>query len=496
MDIIGIFKRNKYLAESLFISLVFFLPFMMNNLPYNDDYYKSMWGQSHFVEDGRPVAEFIVRVFSLFSTTLNDVSPLTWIISFLVLGTSCYTANKRINGQSSFMLALSSLFIFCSPNYIDNSMYKYDVLTMSVSLSIAILSATVFIRSLPSFLLVLAGNLLYLCTYQLSLSSYIIIAILFFSVRATRDVNIASSLYDLILKGLALLSSYVIYALIKPLMDVSKYAAEMGEMVALKHLPEHVFGSVEKYVNLLISLYDTPSLVSISLSSFLAIAFLVCTTGLVIRNNAGNFIKVASCAILLIAIPFSLFMTFAPLAMLKRQPDTLRMFVGVGSYVYMCMTLSWYLLKEFRYIKYFIVALMLSPLAYTISITYAVNNAYKSQYDLSNGVSLSVVHSINNLDVNSIKEIKYTTSNGPLAYETDRLRNDHPFTKKFIRDGFTAIPHWAGYVYQSKIKVGEWFNSDQTKEACGGIKIADGVNYDMYKTKDIIYVDMTKSRCK
>ena len=489
-------SNNRYLTHTLIASLVFFLPFIINNLPYNDDYYKSLWGQSHFIEDGRPIAEFIIRSFSSFSHALNNISPLTWVISSALLGGSCYLSCKRIHGNKSFILFLSSLIIFISPNYIDNSMYSYDVMTMSLSLSVAILSATVLINSMRTFCIVLIGNIIYFCTYQLSVSAFVIISMLFFAVNISNKKIRHVYLQDVALKAISLITSYFIYSTLKPAMRISKYARDMGEVVSISDMPTHIYVGATKYIKKILSLYDTPSITAISIAFFLSFVYVSCASFRIIKSNDSNLIKLTSCLALFLVMPCSLFVVFAPLAMLSRQPDTLRMIIGLGSFVYLCISLSWYLFKDHAVLRNVSTIITLTILGYTLSITYAVNNAYKAQYVLSNGISLSVLSSISTINAGDIKEINYTVNGGPLAYETERLRNDYPFTIQILKDGFTALPHWAGYTYQSHIKVGEWFSKSQTSDACGGFSIVKGVNYDIYRKDDIIYVDLTKSKCK
>lgn len=488
--------KNSNFPQVLMVSLVFFLPFMINNLPYNDDYYKSLWGQSHFIEDGRPFAELVIRSFSFFSHTINNISPLTWIISSILLGSSCYFVCKRTHGNKSFILFFASLLIFISPNYIDNSMYRYDVLTMSLSLSVAIISATVLINNTRSLFIVLFGNFVYFCTYQLSVSAFVIISMLFFVVNISNDKDKKPYLLDLLLKAVSLIASYLVYNAVKPLMHISKYAREMGEMANISDMPGHLYGSAFGYINRILGLYDTPSILAIAIAFSLSFVYVFIICLKIIKTKDVFIIKLFSCLALILIMPCSLFFIFSPIAMLKRQPDTLRMMIGLGSFIYLCISLSWYLLKDYKVLKHTSTAITIILLVYTLSVTYAVNNAYKAQYILSNGISLNVLSSIGTADAGDIKEINYTVTGGPLAYETERVRNDHPFTKQILKDGFTALPHWAGYTYQSSIKVGEWFSKSQTSDACGGFSIVKGVNYDIYRKDDIIYVDLTKSKCK
>ena len=130
-----------------------------------------------------------------------------------------------------------------------------------------------------------------------------------------------------------------------------------------------------------------------------------------------------------------------------------------------------------------------------ISKSYIINNAYSAQHNFSNGISVGVLNSLSTAGIDDISEIKYTT-HGPVAYETERVMKDYPFTKKLLRGGFVAIPHWAGYEHQAKIKVGEWVTDNQTKDACSGTSIAKHINYDIYINNKIAFVDLTKSRCK
>lgn len=487
-------QRPALVYAPYIVATLFFLPFILNNSAFNDDFYKQLWGQSHFMQDGRPVAEVVLRIFSLSHFSVDNVAPLTWILSIFLLGWACTYLSSKLNGDKNTTPLLFSSLIFCTPAFIENAFFKFDNLTMSIALVFSVIASCIKIKNKGSFVLTCVLCLGFLCSYQLAMTSYIILSILMFVTEGLKGTDEKMNLRHLILKAFALAVAFAIYTTLKPLMPISKYAMEQGAISAPEEIISNIIPGIIKYTSLLFSIYDELSLFSLTI---LAIIPVISLSLHVIKRLKGKqfFCVYVSCLIMAISVPLSFIMIFAPLVILKSQPDYLRLLIGLGAFVYMIAFLSYLSVASIRYARTTVLILALIPVVDTISKSYLINNAYSAQHSLTDGISIGVLNSLSASGTDDIAEIKYTT-HGPVSYEAERVMNDYPFTRKLLRGGYVAIPHWAGYEHQSKIKVGEWVTDKQNKEACFGVQIAKHLNYDIYVQNRIAFVDLTKERCK
>ncbi|ENF7816154.1 glucosyltransferase domain-containing protein [Enterobacter soli] len=474
-------------------AILFFLPFILNNAAFNDDFYKQLWGESHFMQDGRPVAEVVLRIFSLSNFSVDNVAPLTWIVSIILLGWVCTFLGNKLHAGNNTILIFSSL-IFCTPAFIENAFFKFDNLTMSIAISFSVIASCIKIKSWGSFSLVCALCLGFLCSYQLAMTAYIILSILMFVNECMRGEDDRGNLLDILLKAISLAVAFMVYAALKSLMPISKYAMDQGSISAPVDILSIITPGFVKYTSLLLSIYDVLSLVAIAalaVISFLSVSLYALKK---IRSNKSIY-AYASALVMTISVPLSFIMIFAPLMILKSQPDYLRLLIGLGAFVFMIAYFSYLSASENRYAKVAVLTLALIPAVDAISKSYIINNAYAAQHSLTDGISIGVLNSLSSSGIDRVDEIKYTT-HGPVSYETERVMKDYPFTRKILRGGYVAIPHWAGYEHQSKIKVGEWVTDKQNKDACTGLQIARHLNYDVYVQNKIAFVDLTKERCK
>ncbi|MCR1317367.1 glucosyltransferase domain-containing protein [Enterobacter soli] len=474
--------------------LPFFLPFILNNYAFNDDFYKQLWGQSHFMQDGRPIAEVVLRIFSFSHFSVDNVAPLTWMLSITLLGWVCTYLSSKLNISGEKPQFLFTALVFCTPAFIENAFFKYDNLTMSIALALSVIASSIIVKNRRSFSLVYLLCLGFLCSYQLAMTSFIILSLLMFIFKEIKEGNQKGGLWELIFKAIALTVAFATYVAIKPLMPISKYAMEQGTILPPEEIITNITAGVVKYTTLLFSIYDTLSLIALTILAAISVGYLISYSAKKLKGNA-SFYEYAAAFVMIVSVPLSFIMIFAPLMILKSQPDYLRLLIGLGAFIYMITFLAYRAASSVKYAKSAVLILALIPMIDAISKSYIINNAYSAQHNFSNGISVGVLNSLSTAGIDDISEIKYTT-HGPVAYETERVMKDYPFTKKLLRGGFVAIPHWAGYEHQAKIKVGEWVTDNQTKDACSGTSIAKHINYDIYINNKIAFVDLTKSRCK
>lgn len=122
------------------IHFLYTLPIMIANRPYQDDVTRTIKGLTGWNGDGRPLTELIIEMFGGLKGKALDVAPLPLIIAIAMLSYSLviyYQNNCLMDGFASATEASFLLFSFTiNPFLIFAFSYKFDVITMILSLSI------------------------------------------------------------------------------------------------------------------------------------------------------------------------------------------------------------------------------------------------------------------------------------------------------------------------------------------------------------------------
>ncbi|WP_449556900.1 glucosyltransferase domain-containing protein [Huaxiibacter chinensis] len=165
-------RSNLYLI-ALALSLLYVLPITISNFYYIDDMSRSVGGYARWIDNGRPLAEYII--VSMGMGNVIDIAPIPLLLSSIVITTSCYYLCFILGAKGRFSPLIISLAVLCSPFYIQNFSYRFDAFTMGLSLSCAIMaSATAY--SNKSITAIIKTSLLIsalLSLYQPSINAYI-----------------------------------------------------------------------------------------------------------------------------------------------------------------------------------------------------------------------------------------------------------------------------------------------------------------------------------
>lgn len=158
-------KRNG-IYLSLALGGLYVLPIILANFYYVDDLARSVAGYARWSDNGRPLAEYIIKGMS-FGGRVIDLAPLPLILSVLVVVLSGYYYCFKAGIEGRVTVAITSVSLLISPFYLQNISYRFDVFTMSLSVAACVLSAAVLLNRsgyvwfLLSGLLILASLSLY-----------------------------------------------------------------------------------------------------------------------------------------------------------------------------------------------------------------------------------------------------------------------------------------------------------------------------------------------
>ncbi|EGT5209109.1 glucosyltransferase domain-containing protein [Cronobacter sakazakii] len=295
--------------SSLAIIAIFFFPFILLDLKYYDDLSRINLGYFYWSPDGRPLSELIMKLLS-FGGKLTDLYPYTYIASILLASYTVYKLAPKEYGISGIII---SSLCFVTWNYIPNAAYRFDNLTMTLSLAMSIIAGTLN-QSSRSFIFKTAFLVASLSLYQASFGAFLCVSICYVFLDIARGNCIEKNRYISIF--LTSIISIFIYKLVIVGFFVSgEYAQKNGDIIST---PIQFFYNIEKYISFISN--NTPSFLFWIYISLFVICSMICVC-VSFRSEIKShdfltriFIAISPCLIFMSCPSFMLFFKNIPYA--------------------------------------------------------------------------------------------------------------------------------------------------------------------------------------
>jgi hypothetical protein len=129
-------RRTFLILFALYGIIVF--PILRADEYYNDDIKRALFGRASWDSNGRPLTTFLMRALQAYDHAMVDISPLTQIGAVAVLAWAGALIAKRFAIRSPWMAALATLPLGAQPFYLGNLSYKFDALSMSLAILLAL----------------------------------------------------------------------------------------------------------------------------------------------------------------------------------------------------------------------------------------------------------------------------------------------------------------------------------------------------------------------
>ncbi|WP_410759560.1 glucosyltransferase domain-containing protein [Citrobacter youngae] len=234
----GVTLINKNISYVIFIFLLSFfyvLPLLVSNSLFADDLWRVLSGYPGFLENGRFMAEGLMYVISSGYGVL-DPSPITQILAAFIYWYSGYIISKKVSPEKSeiWNVIIGSSFLI-GPFTIPQISFKFDSLTMALSVFSASLSYVIYRGGIKNSVACISLIIISLGFYQPSM----FLAVCFpfaFNVVANKNIEFKKTLKDSLTFVFLVLVAFVLYkkALI-PLMPSGSYAQEHSQMVGFTY---------------------------------------------------------------------------------------------------------------------------------------------------------------------------------------------------------------------------------------------------------------------
>ncbi|MDD9221590.1 glucosyltransferase domain-containing protein [Enterobacter kobei] len=481
-------EEKKAIAISLLTTLIYSLPLILWGGLYIDDMARAIGGQTGWSVNGRPLADLTFNILNFF--TINaDSSPMPQLMACAIMSYVMFATWKRfIPSTGSYGVIFTSQIIL-SPLFLANLSFKYDAVTMALSVLFCVLPFTLKLRG-KIFALIVNVSLIIasLSLYQASISVYIVYATLSFLVSKDKDVII-----KLIKDALTLVFGYSMYSYfiasnyltgeynLKHSVVVSPVETNFLEVVKFNLL------SFYKIIDFMFKGWYAATM------SIMIIMFMLSISLIIINNiKARDFVRVV---ISTCAIPVMLLCCIGPVIFLKEPLFSPRVMIGFGA-VILAITVvsvnSFPALKKSFFCIIFIQAFSCAMLSYTYA------NTLRYQHEYENNITTQL---ISDLYINELQDIDNFIINGVIVISPQGLISTQKYPiirylipRLVVEDsswGMTRFIHSGLRLRYASTEV----RSKALKKMCS-LKIIKKSNfYNIYKMDRTAIIDL-KRDCK
>lgn len=312
----------------LFFGLIYVYPLINIDVYYADDFMRAATGVFWFKGLGRPLAEYVLNIVSLSSEINVDVSPLTQIVSVILLAFStiiCVSLLGVKSRRSDYFFF--SLLIF-NPFYIQNLAYKYDSITMSMGVLCACIAVWFICKnSLLSVFFSLVFFVFSLSFYQPCVSVFFVLVVI---VLINNIAGSSSSIKrNVLIPAVVFLVGHAIYYVL-----VLKHyapAARRGELIAFdSSIVDRCFHNIKQLW-----------FVCKKFSPVISSEILLILSGVAVFSISFICIKkrsdIALAFLCVISLPLAFVMVGFPTIILNESVFFPRVLIGFGLFISLCL---------------------------------------------------------------------------------------------------------------------------------------------------------------
>ena len=455
------FKEYKYLLKPLLILIIIYslayYPIIRANYKYIDDMGRVLWGYRNWLDFSRYISEYL-SIFVHSSTYLTDISPLTQIISIILLSIASvillylFKKDKKI----SFINIISVTPIGLTPYFLECISYKYDCVYMSLSILACVFPFVFFDKNKKfdiKFIFSIFVGTLIMCTSYQATSGGIPMIALFLSFNLWNDKKDKNALYLLINSAIGYLFGLLFFKIFL-MIPTDNYVS--NQIFPLNTIIPGYFTNLFKYYKELVNDFRNIWL-------YLLISIIIIFVIIQIIKSKKN--KIISGLLSYSLIMLSLFLAFGIYPFFTNPLYVPRAMYGL-CFPIALFTLNIALDNKFIFNKLLVFAFCWT--LFTFSFTYG-NSLFEQQKYVDFRVN-NVIDGLNDLEIMNNENVKYIKVQGNIdnAPSIDNMPNDY----KIIINRLIPISFGGGgwywntayFAYYFKLKniiVYEW-NLDTT----------------------------------
>lgn len=406
--------NNKHQGALLAIFIpifLFFFPVIISGVHYRDDLERSFSGGYGWTELGRPFADWMMKFISLSDDLLVDTTPFPAMLSIIILVASVYIYWKKVDKSECIWIAVALSAIVINPFFIQNILFKFDVLPMSMAMAFAIIASAVDVTNKKSIIISIILLILSLSLYQSCTNIFIGLI----SISALFKINNSNeTIKDITKKLIIFFIGYLIYFSLTKI-----FISDLSSRSEIVTIDYNGFLSIIKNMNDFI--FFALSFINKTIFIILLIPTM-CFLFLLFKIEKRN-IKISILNKILIVL-LLISSIFGPLLILKTPALMPRTLSGFGA-IMAAISISSILLINNTISKLLVIISLIVP----ISLSYSSNRAIEEQRKFENSIFYSIKDDLKLFDEN--KRV-YFSGKVPLSQRSKIASNNNRLVSYMI----------------------------------------------------------------
>ncbi len=161
---------------ALYVPILY--PILRADRYYNDDLKRSLLGRQSWDATGRPLTNLLMRALQCYDYAMVDISPFTQLAAIAVLAWIGVLIARRYVIASPWLAALVAFPIGAQPFFLENLSYKFDALSMSLAMLLALVPIIALKNDRRGWWLGILSLFASLNLYQAAINAYLIFILL------------------------------------------------------------------------------------------------------------------------------------------------------------------------------------------------------------------------------------------------------------------------------------------------------------------------------
>ncbi|RRZ94530.1 glucosyltransferase domain-containing protein [Erwinia sp. 198] len=485
---------NKVFYISLGIIILYTLPLIVSEHYYSDDLVHSMVGVTGWLSNGRPLSVLMFKIM-MAGGFFNDISPLPQLLAAVVLASTISFLSGKIDEGRIFIPLFTFLPLAISPYYLENWSYKYDSLTMSLSVFLAALPFVLNENNSFRKKIFISTFLLFssLCFYQAALNIFVSLSILFALLNINDGKNI-KALEQIKYQLIAYLLANIMYILIiKKFVIYGEYNITHGE-IATSNLPL-ILSTITRNHYLLgdifLSAFKGNLWVFFSPLAIIVPAAITILLKKTLNQSISFIPKTISCIIVLLS-PFLLYIAvYGPMLLLINPITSARTLLGASGLICSLFAFSFILFRKHNKLQLWI----LLPVFGLFTLAYSLYNAQKTTEKLELSLITRIQSDFSSHNMNDIKNISIL-GNAPTSYQSDLAEKNFPIIKFLNANNIGQDLLW-GNVQLNQYYFDKNYLPSETgrSKICTMKKVSSNSIYSIYRNDDLAVIDFSYTKC-
>lgn len=476
-------KDARSLITLVLVSLLFTMPIIISNVYYRDDLDRVITGYYGWSFAARPLADLLMMLLTGSGLKLVDYAPFSTILSSTLIGFAAFIIKKMLDDNNlRYATFISALFII-NPLFLQNLLYRYDSLPMSLAMTFAVASYAVRLRNIYlSHALRAALAIASLSLYQPCFNVFIALLAVELMASVSKKITVKESIIITIKRGGEYICYYAMYFFTVGIFYAANNSRAKFISFNESGLTE-ILSTKTRLVNMIASLCSGPNYKYIALG--VVVAAIACIYLLVSRKVSFTALAVS----LLISIVAFVASFLGPTYLLMSAPVLPRAVVTISvALVVLGILIA---SADRRFIM--VAAIPAIPfVAFSAQVSNAISDQRHYEDNIFNMVSYDILNKAG--DYNMIKIV----GTPAFSKRSQNIIAEHPSVKYMIS---AAGGFQASFILESKglPKVQPSYGKEEEnaillnalKEEPSKI-ISDTKLYSIYKSDDIILVDIGK----